>query len=347
MSITRRQTRASLLGLHRPTNAKAAVKVEKLKVQHATKEEDIEEVPTNIARKTRNSSVFRQAREEITNQRATVVKVETESVTRSVVSRVRQKPARRIKPSKTVGPPSNWQTIYDAVLEMRKDRSAPVDTMGCESLAAPHATARDRRFQTLIALMLSSQTKDTTNAVAIRNLQTQLPWPGLTLESILAVEPAKLNELIWVVGFHNTKTRHIKAAAILLRDNFNSDIPDSLEGLMSLPGVGPKMAYLCLAAAWGRIEGIGVDVHVHRITNLWKWHKTTTPEETRACLESWLPRDKWHEINHLLVGFGQTICTPVARKCGDCLLPRAGLCPSAVVPSKGLKRALSTSSDSA
>lgn len=182
--------------------------------------------------------------------------------------------------------------------------------------------------------MLSSQTKDTTNALAMRRLQTELPPPGLTLENILAVDPVQLNELIYAVGFHNNKTKYIKAAALILRDRFGGDIPDTIEGLTSLPGVGPKMGYLCLSAAWGRTEGIGVDVHVHRITNLWKWHKTKTPEETRKALQGWLPRDKWHEINHLLVGFGQTICTPVGRDCGNCSLSSRGLCPSAVVSRK-------------
>lgn len=182
--------------------------------------------------------------------------------------------------------------------------------------------------------MLSSQTKDTTNAIAMRRLQTELPPPGLTLENILAVDPVKLNEIIFIVGFHNNKTRYIKAAALILRDQFAGDIPDTIEGLISLPGVGPKMAYLCLSAAWGRTEGIGVDVHVHRITNLWGWHKTKGPEETRAALEAWLPKERWHEINHLLVGFGQTICLPVGRKCGECRLSERGLCPSAVVEKK-------------
>lgn len=133
------------------------------------------------------------------------------------------------------------------------------------------------------------------------------------------------------MGFHNLKTKYIKQTAEILRDKWNSDIPDTIEGLVSLPGVGPKMAYLTMSAAWGRTEGIGVDVHVHRITNLWGWHKTQQPEQTRAALESWLPKDKWHDINNLLVGFGQTICLPVGRKCGDCKLAAKGLCPSAVV----------------
>lgn len=93
-----------------------------------------------------------------------------------------------------------------------------------------------------------------------------------------------------------------------------------------------------MSAAWGRDEGIGVDVHVHRITNLWGWHETSTPEQTRAELEAWLPREKWHDINHLLVGLGQTICLPVGRKCGDCDLAAERLCPSAQVAKSPVKK---------
>ena len=249
------------------------------------------------------------------------------------LKREKRTPAKRITNADgeiRIQAPSGWEEVYGLVREMRKDRTAPVDTMGCETLAQAHMSERDKRFQTLIALMLSSQTKDTTNAIAMKRLQTELPSPGLTLENILEVDSVKLNDMIYVVGFHNTKTRHIKAAAEILRDQFNGDIPDTIEGLMSLPGVGPKMGYLCLSAAWGKTEGIGVDVHVHRITNLWRWHNTKTPEETRLTLQGWLPRQYWHEINHLLVGFGQTICTPVARKCEKCVLGEKRLCPSVI-----------------
>jgi endonuclease-3 len=156
----------------------------------------------------------------------------------------------------------------------------------------------------------------------------------LNLESVLAIEPVALNGFINKVGFHNLKTKYIKQTAEILRDKWNSEIPDTIAGLVSLPGVGPKMAYLTMSAAWGKDEGIGVDVHVHRITNLWGWNKTQQPEQTRAALESWLPKEKWHDINNLLVGFGQTICLPVGRKCGDCKLADRGLCPSAVVAKK-------------
>ncbi|KAL2015612.1 hypothetical protein VTK56DRAFT_5090 [Thermocarpiscus australiensis] len=241
-----------------------------------------------------------------------------------------------------VEPPSGWEEMYALVKEMRlrgAAANAAVDTMGCERLAAPGASARDRRFHTLVALMLSSQTKDTVNAEAMARLQAELPPhapgapPGLNLENMLAVDPEVLNELIGKVGFHNNKTRYLKETAVILRDRFDSDIPRTIEDLVSLPGVGPKMAHLCMSAehGWGRVEGIGVDVHVHRITNLWGWQAppTRTPEETRRALQAWLPRDRWKEINWLLVGFGQTVCLPVGRRCGDCELGLRGLCPAA------------------
>ncbi|KAJ5683507.1 DNA polymerase alpha-associated DNA helicase A [Penicillium macrosclerotiorum] len=292
-------------------------------------------------------------------------------------AKARRMPARKTRDADgavVVEPPSNWETMYNIVKKMREDNpTAPVDTMGCAELYWRASSPRDRRFQTLVALMLSSQTKDTVTAVAMQRLHTELgddqlqsdcasdikpeheqpecisdirikaeeddskalqdKDSTLNLENILAVSPTRLNSLIEKVGFHNNKTKYIKAAALILRDQYNGDIPATPEGLMKLPGVGPKMAYLCMSAAWGKHEGIGVDVHVHRITNLWGWHKTKTPEETRMALQSWLPRDKWHEINKLLVGLGQTACQPVKRRCGECYLAGTKLCKSEV---KGL-----------
>ncbi|KAF2239293.1 DNA glycosylase, partial [Viridothelium virens] len=224
--------------------------------------------------------------------------------------------------------PPNWEQMYSLTKEMRSTVLAPVDTVGCERLADTRASPKDQRFQTLVALMLSSQTKDTVTAIAMQRLKEELHG-GLTIQTLLTVPPETFNELIGKVGFHNTKTKNIIAAAGILARDYDSDIPSTIAGLISLPGVGPKMAHLTMSAAWGRTEGIGVDVHVHRITNLWGWHQTKNPEETRAILEAWLPKDKWHEINTLLVGLGQTICTPVARKCGDCVLGQKGLCPGA------------------
>jgi endonuclease-3 len=267
-------------------------------------------------------------------------KLEQQDESKPKIKKGKRQPAKRISGPNggiKVEPPANWEKVYNVTAEMRKRVLAPVDTMGCESLAEETRSPLDRRLQTLIALMLSSQTKDTVTAVAMKNLQENIPG-GFNLEGLLNVDPDHLNEMIGKVGFHNNKTKYIKKVAPILRDDFGGDIPDTIEGLISLPGVGPKMGYLTLSAAWGRHEGIGVDVHVHRITNLWGWHKTNNPEGTRAELESWLPKEKWHDINHLLVGFGQTICLPVGRKCGECELSGLGLCPSAVTKSPVKKR---------
>ncbi len=262
-------------------------------------------------------------------------------------------PARRAtSPSGTVRivPPSNWAEIYDTIKAMRqRNPAAPVDTMGCEDLFWRSAPPREKRYHTLTALMLSSQTKDTVTAAAMQRLHTELvPQPlaadgelqqsTLTVDNIIVCDPKHLDTLIGKVGFHNNKTKFIKQVAQILKDQYGSDIPNTIEGLVRLPGVGPKMAYLCMSAAWGVDEGIGVDVHVHRITNLWGWHKTKTPEETRAWLEGWLPKDKWHEINKMLVGLGQTVCLPVGRRCGECDLAGTGLCKAEIRGWKATER---------
>lgn len=294
-----------------------------------------------------------------------VVKEETATTTSNEKeTKSRRLPARKITKKTTEGavtemqPPSNWESMYSIVKDMRaRNPTAPVDTMGCAELYCRSSSPRDRRFQTLIALMLSSQTKDTVTAVAMQRLHTELGpvkkeaaspiikeeedkdevqgleklgESTLTLENVLEVSPTRLDELIQKVGFHNNKTKYIKSTAAILRDEFDSDIPSTPKGLMRLPGVGPKMAFLCMSSAWGLHEGIGVDVHVHRITNLWGWHKTSNPEATRVALESWLPKDKWHEINKLLVGLGQTVCLPVGRRCGECDLAGTGLCKAEI-----------------
>lgn len=262
-------------------------------------------------------------------------------------------PARRMKSpggTEEVQPPSNWEELYSIVKQMRqRNPTAPVDTMGCEDLFWQSAPPKQKRYHTLTALMLSSQTKDTVTAAAMQRLHTELieqkpdndgkiAQSGLTVENVLRSDPKHLDSLIGKVGFHNNKTKFIKAAAHILRDEYDSDIPNTIEGLIRLPGVGPKMAYLCMSAAWGIDEGIGVDVHVHRITNLWGWHKTKNPEETRAWLESWLPRDKWHEINKMLVGLGQLTCLPIGRRCGECDLAGTGLCKSEIRGWKATER---------
>lgn len=219
--------------------------------------------------------------------------------------------------AKSVWSPPNWEQAYGNILEMRSDRTAPVDSMGCERSHDEAASPAVRRFQCLVSLMLSSQTRDEVNHAAMLRLRQH----GLTVQNILDTPDTRLGELIYPVGFWKRKVTYIKETCQVLKEKFNYDIPGSVDELCALKGVGPKMAYICMNVAWGVPTGIGVDTHVHRISGRLNWteQECKTPEATRKALESWLPVDRWIEINWLLVGFGQQICLPVGPKCGECL----------------------------
>ncbi|KAI8575458.1 hypothetical protein K450DRAFT_180761 [Umbelopsis ramanniana AG] len=260
-----------------------------------------------------------------------------------VIKHARPKSTKVSKSTNPAGPPNDWKSVYEVIKEYRKIALAPVDTMGCERLSEETVDEKTSRYQTLTSLMLSSQTKDAITAAAMRNLQSQIPG-GLTLDNVIACDKDLLHECIKSVGFHTRKTDYIKATAAILKEKYNGDIPDTIEGLISLPGVGPKMGYLTLQCAWNKNIGIGVDVHVHRISNRLGWVKTVngSPEDTRkACiaLEAWLPKEYWKEINPLFVGFGQITCLPRGPRCNAC--PVNDLCPSAKLTSTIKKRRLS------
>ncbi|KAK1999254.1 hypothetical protein LX36DRAFT_655687 [Colletotrichum falcatum] len=228
---TRRTTRSSLArfaynsGVSSTANTAAAETVHDV-ILGVT---DIEDAVANTrGRKRRRVIKAEDARDAETEDGITNVKIEhveteaTAAAGQAPTSKVRKarKPARVINGTAAVErhtePPSDWESMYDAVKRMRLQgaaRDAAVDTMGCERLFHPDASERDRRYHILTALMLSSQTKDTVNAVAMKRLMTELPPHkpgapgGLNLENVLAVDPAFLNELIWAVGFHNNKTK--------------------------------------------------------------------------------------------------------------------------------------------
>lgn len=225
--------------------------------------------------------------------------------------------------------PSHFAEFYNHVVDLRRKFVAPVDTMGCERIpesitpGLSNIDPKMYRFQLLISLMLSSQTKDEVNFEAVKGLHHGLKdrgFKGLTLEAVLALDDKALDGYIGKVGFHNRKTAYIKSACNILQQDFKGDIPQSIEDVVKLPGVGPKMGYLLLQKAWNINDGIGVDVHIHRLANLWKWCNTSNPELTRRELELWVPKLLWPEINPLLVGFGQVICTPKAPNCDICRL---------------------------
>ncbi|WVQ75589.1 hypothetical protein IAR50_005217 [Cryptococcus sp. DSM 104548] len=239
--------------------------------------------------------------------------------------------------------PAKWEEQYRLIEHMRRGIIAPVDDMGCERPRTGANDAKTFRFHILISLMLSAQTKDAVTSAAVSLLHETLPG-GLTAESLAAAPAELVHECINKVGFWRRKADYIQEAAkhLLKKEGEEKgDVPNTLEGLCELKGVGPKMAFLALQCAWDINAGIGVDVHVHRITNRLKWHKppTTTPEQTRLNLQSWLPEKLHKPINPLMVGFGQMICLPVGPRCDLCLLGQRGICPSRVrgVTGKGRK----------
>ena len=222
-------------------------------------------------------------------------------------------------------PPNKWKELLACVKEIRASLRAPVDDIGCHRLHDTKAPIEDQRFQILVALMLSAQTRDQCTAEAMGNLKRH----GLTVGKISRTTEAKVCELIKPVCFHNNKAKYIKKTTDVIVADHHGKVPEKYDELVAMPGLGPKMVHLYLQAALGRVEGIGVDVHVHRIAQRFKWVPSTVrgPEDTRIALEGWLPRVHWMEINELLVGLGQTVCLPRFPKCGSCSAQK--LCPNA------------------
>ncbi|XP_011026396.1 PREDICTED: endonuclease III homolog 1, chloroplastic isoform X2 [Populus euphratica] len=200
-------------------------------------------------------------------------------------------------------PPLNWDKVLEGIHKMRSSEDAPVDTMGCEK-AGISLPPEERRFAVLASALLSSQTKDHVTHGAIQRLQQN---NLLTADAIDKADETAIKDLIYPVGFYTRKASNLKKIAKICLLKYDGDIPSSLEDLLSLPGIGPKMAHLVMNIAWNNVQGICVDTHVHRICNRLGWvarpgtkQKTSTPEETREALQLWLPKDEWVPINPLL-----------------------------------------------
>lgn len=251
----------------------------------------------------------------------------------SVASKKRKKDTSAGQASSANWEPTNWREQLANIREMRKSRDAPVDSQGCEKTADADESPETVRYQVLISLMLSSQTKDQVTFAAMEKLKAY----GLTIENILKTPSSKIGELIYPVGFWKKKADYMKETTQICAEKYNGDIPPTVEELVKLPGVGPKMAHITMNVAWGKVTGIGVDTHVHRISNRLGWVKKPTklPEDTRIAVESWLPREEWDEINLLLVGFGQQTCLPVGPQCETCL--NCKICPEGRRVTRGIK----------
>jgi len=174
-------------------------------------------------------------------------------------------------------------------------------------------------FRVLIACILSLRTQDTTTGPAAARLFAVADTP----ERMLELTAARIEKLIYPVGFYRTKAKVILGISRTLLDRFGGRVPDTIDELLTLDGVGRKTANLVVTLGFNK-PGICVDTHVHRISNRLGYVRTRTPEETEMALRASLPRRFWIGYNDLLVAFGQNVCAPISPKCSTC--PVTALC---------------------
>ena len=172
-------------------------------------------------------------------------------------------------------------------------------------------------YQVLVACLLSLRTKDDTTGPAARRLFALAGTPA----GMLRLSPSEIERAIYPVGFYRNKARALVEISRALMERFGGVVPDTIEELLTLKGVGRKTANLVVTQAYHR-PGICVDTHVHRISNRWGYVRTKGPQETETALRAKLPRRYWIEYNDLLVALGQTICHPVSPRCSVCPLER-------------------------
>jgi endonuclease-3 len=170
-------------------------------------------------------------------------------------------------------------------------------------------------FLILISCLLSLRTKDKTTDEASHRLFALARTPAAMLKLPLK----KIERAIYPVGFYRTKAKSIHQICDRLLDAYGGTVPDSIDELVTLPGVGRKTANLVVTVGYGK-PGICVDIHVHRISNRWGYIKTKTPEKSEQALRNTLPKRYWITFNDLLVPYGQNLCQPVSPFCSRCKL---------------------------
>jgi endonuclease III len=169
-------------------------------------------------------------------------------------------------------------------------------------------------FAVLVSCLISLRTKDEVTDLVAPRLLALAP----TAERLGELPEARIAELIYPAGFYRTKAATLRALGRTLCAEHQGRVPDSLEGLLALRGVGRKTANLVLGLGFGR-AAICVDTHVHRISNRLGYVRTEAPDDTEQVLRARLPRRYWVPVNELLVTFGRTVCKPISPHCSSCV----------------------------
>jgi endonuclease-3 len=198
--------------------------------------------------------------------------------------------------------------IHPAIRILRREVpqwQTPIVTVVAQSSQSP--------FHVLISCILSLRTQDSTTAQASRRLFALARTPA----GMLKLSARKIEKAIYPVGFYRTKAKNILEICRALISKYSGKVPDEIDELLKLKGVGRKTANLVVTLGY-RKPGICVDTHVHRISNRWGYVRTKNPKETEFALREKLPKQYWIEYNDLLVTFGQHLCRPISPQCTKC-----------------------------
>ena len=171
-------------------------------------------------------------------------------------------------------------------------------------------------FLVLISCILSLRTKDTTTGPASKRLFDLADNP----KDMLKFSKRQIEKAIFPVGFYPTKARYIKKTCKALVDEYNGKVPDSMEELIKLPGVGKKCGAITLVYGFNKSNFIPVDVHVLVISNRLGWIKTKYPDKAMEKLMEIIPKKYWHDLNDLLVRHGQNVCITNSPFCSRCII---------------------------
>lgn len=187
------------------------------------------------------------------------------------------------------------------------------------SIALTYATD----FQLLVAVILSAQTTD----IGVNKVTPVLFERFATPEALAEADPAHVEEIVRPTGFFRNKTKNIIGAARRIVAEYGGRVPDTMEDLITLPGVARKTANIVLYNAFGTAEGVAVDTHVSRLSQRLGLSSHTDPDKIERDLMALFPREEWGPLTYRLIEHGRAVCDAKRPICGQCTL--SGICPSA------------------
>lgn len=177
--------------------------------------------------------------------------------------------------------------------------------------------AETGNFSILIGTILSARTKDETTTKAVKALFSKYKTP----KALANAKIKDIEKIIKSIGFYHVKSKRIIEVSKIIDSKYNGNVPDNLEELIDLPGVGRKTANCVLVYAFDK-PAIPVDIHVHRISNRLGLVNTKSPEDTEQALMKKIPKKYWIKINDTFVMYGQNICKPISPMCNVCKIKK-------------------------